>query len=322
MAGDDENATNLPPVPPTLQAPHTISTIKLPVLKKGEYDIWAMKLEHYLDPIDYPIWEVVQKRNGLVQVSTYTNGQIRVLPPKIAEEILARERKKSKKFQSLLSQLEIHGVGVSIEDAIQKFLRFFESGVKGSTASSSSTQNVAFVSSNNTNSTNEVSTTYGVSTSFGHNSQKEGSLSYIDYLMYSFFFNQSSSPQLDHEDLESKGNQESRRRDPGNTRYKARDNGRRPAKQDEHKAMVTINEEGVDWTGHAKDDTKNYALMAFNSSNSGSDTEEWESDSEEDEIMVKPKEVTKTVKPSFEKIESVNARNETVRQAENPRKKQ
>ncbi|GJU07008.1 hypothetical protein Tco_1123438 [Tanacetum coccineum] len=48
--------------------------------------------------------------------------------------------------------------------------------------------------------------------------------------------------------------------------------------------------------------------------------EEWESDSEDDEIMVKPKEVTKIVKPSFEKIESVNARNETVRQAENPRK--
>ncbi|GJZ47319.1 putative reverse transcriptase domain-containing protein [Tanacetum coccineum] len=39
--------------------------------------------------------------------------------------------------------------------------------------------------------------------------------------------------------------------------------------------------------------------------------EEWESDSKDDEIVVKPKEVTKTVKPSFKKIESVNARNET-----------
>ncbi|GJS38386.1 hypothetical protein Tco_0563429 [Tanacetum coccineum] len=48
--------------------------------------------------------------------------------------------------------------------------------------------------------------------------------------------------------------------------------------------------------------------------------EEWESNSEDDEIMVKPKEVTKTVKPSCEKIESINARNETVRQVENPRK--
>ncbi|GJQ95650.1 retrovirus-related pol polyprotein from transposon TNT 1-94 [Tanacetum coccineum] len=48
--------------------------------------------------------------------------------------------------------------------------------------------------------------------------------------------------------------------------------------------------------------------------------EEWESDSEDDEIVFKPKEVTKTVKPGFEKIEFVNARNETVRQAENLRK--
>nr|GEY55850.1 reverse transcriptase domain-containing protein [Tanacetum cinerariifolium] len=71
----------------------------------------------------------------------------------------------------------------------------------------------------------------------------------------------------------SKGNQESRRRDARNTRHKARDNGRRPAKQDKHKAMVTIDGEGVDWIGHAEDDTENYALMAFNFSNSGSDTE-------------------------------------------------
>nr|GFA71277.1 hypothetical protein [Tanacetum cinerariifolium] len=62
--------------------------------------------------------------------------------------------------------------------------------------------NVAFVSSDSTNSTNEVSTAYGVSTSFGHNSQKEGSSSYTDDLIYSFFDNQSSGPQLDHEDLE------------------------------------------------------------------------------------------------------------------------
>nr|GFC43084.1 hypothetical protein [Tanacetum cinerariifolium] len=36
--------------------------------------------------------------------------------------------------------------------------------------------------------------------------------------------------------------------------------------------MVTIDGEGVDWTGHAEDDTKDYALIAFNSSNSGSNT--------------------------------------------------
>nr|GEV46949.1 ribonuclease H-like domain-containing protein [Tanacetum cinerariifolium] len=137
-------------------------------------------------------------------------------------------------FQSLLSQLETHGAGVSTKDANQKFLRslpsswsqvslimrtkpgvntlnfndlyynlrVFESDVRGSTGSSSSSQNVAFVSSENTSSTNEVNTAYGGSTSFGNNTQKDGSSSYTDDLIYSFFANQSSSPQLDHEDLE------------------------------------------------------------------------------------------------------------------------
>ncbi|GJX42271.1 hypothetical protein Tco_0257261 [Tanacetum coccineum] len=119
------------------------------------------------------------------------------------------------RFQSLLSQLKIHGAGVSTEDANQKFLRVFESGIKGSTASSSSTQNCG-----------------------------EGSSSYTDELKYSFFANQSSGPQLDHEDLE----------------------------QEELKALVTLNGDGVDWTGHAEDKEENFALMAH--SNSGSNTED------------------------------------------------
>ncbi|GJY19177.1 hypothetical protein Tco_0390668 [Tanacetum coccineum] len=246
MAGsDDENPP--PPLPqqtPTQQAPHTVSTIKLLILKKGEYDIWAMKMEHYLSNTNYPIWEVIQKGNGPVSVSTDTNEVIKVLPPKTAEEILARERERKARttllmalpedhlakfhkmtdakemwdaiksrfgerlhkgydrFQSLLSQLEIHGAGVSTKDANQKFLRVFESDVKGSTGSSSSSQNVTFVSSESTSSINDVSTAYGVSTSSGYNSQRENSSSYTDEHMYSFFANQSSGPHLDHEDLE------------------------------------------------------------------------------------------------------------------------
>nr|GEV99919.1 hypothetical protein [Tanacetum cinerariifolium] len=343
MAGDDANATNPPPVPLTSQAPHSLSTIKLHIQKKGEYDIWAMKIEHYLGHTDYPIWEVIQKGNGPVQVSTDTNGQIRVLPPKTAEEILARERERKAKttllmaipedhlakfhkitnakemwkaiksrfggndeskkmqkyilkqqfegffisnseglhkgydrFQIPLSQLEIYGAGVSTEDANQKFLRVFESDVKGSTTLSSCTQNVAFVSSDSTNSTNEVAM---ISTRLKKFYKKTGRKLHFDAKEPVGFdktkvecFNCHNTGHFTRE-CRSKGNLKSRRRDARNTGYKARDNEKRPTKQNEHKAMVTIDKEGVDWTGHAKDDTENYALMAFNSSNSGSDTE-------------------------------------------------
>ncbi|GKE62249.1 ribonuclease H-like domain-containing protein [Tanacetum coccineum] len=180
-------------------------------------------------------------------------------------------------------------------DDLYNNLRVFESDVKGSTSSSSSTQNVVFVSSENTSSTNDVSTAYGVSTSFGHDSQRENSSSYTNEVVYSFFANQSSGSQLDHEDLElldefnleemdlkwqvamismifkkfykkigrklqfdakelvdfnktkvkcfnchktrhfarecrSRGNQDNKRRDAGNSGYKAKDNKRRPRK--------------------------------------------------------------------------------------------
>nr|GEU32757.1 hypothetical protein [Tanacetum cinerariifolium] len=170
-------------------------------------------------------------------------------------------------------------------------------------------QNVAFFSTVNTSNTNEVNTAYGISTSSGHNSQKEGSSSYTNDLIDRFkmagghdfhktkevlqktvrklHFDAKEPVGFDKSKVEcfncyntshfareckSKGNQDSRWRDAGNTGYK-RENGERSAKQDKHKAMVTIDGEGVDWTGHAEDDIADYALMAFNSSNSGSDTE-------------------------------------------------
>nr|GFB58923.1 ribonuclease H-like domain-containing protein [Tanacetum cinerariifolium] len=116
------------------------------------------------------------------------------------------------RFQTLLSQLEIQGAGISHEDANQKFLSFddlynnlrvFEHDVKGTTVSSSSnSQNVAFVSADNTSITNDVSTAYSVSSPFVLKSQMERSTSYTNEVIHSFFANQSSAPQLDCDDLE------------------------------------------------------------------------------------------------------------------------
>ncbi|GJT36496.1 hypothetical protein Tco_0926915 [Tanacetum coccineum] len=101
------------------------------------------------------------------------------------------------------SRLEINGAGVSTEmgkSEISKilpsaWLQSFENDVKDSTASSSNLQSVAFISEN-TNSTNEVSTAYGVSNTSSHNLKLEHTSS------YSLLASQSSCPQLDREDLD------------------------------------------------------------------------------------------------------------------------
>ncbi|GJY06961.1 hypothetical protein Tco_0374015 [Tanacetum coccineum] len=96
------------PQTPTQETPHTVSTIKLPILKKGQYDIWAMKMEHYLAHTDYPIWEVIQNGNGPVSITTDTQGQIKVLPPRTAEEIVARERERKGRTTLLMALPEDH----------------------------------------------------------------------------------------------------------------------------------------------------------------------------------------------------------------------
>nr|GEX22644.1 hypothetical protein [Tanacetum cinerariifolium] len=235
---------------------------------------------------------MIQNGNGFVSVKIDTNEMIKVLPPKTAEEVVARERERKARttllmalledhlakfhkmadakrdglykgydrFQTLLSQLKIHGAGVLQEDANQKFLRVFERDVKGTIASSSTTQNVAFVSADNTSSTNDVSTAYSVSSPTVSKSQKEGSSSYTDEIndddmeemdflcqlvLIRTKWNASVSIKWRHfaRDCRAKGNQDSKRRDPGYNGNKTRDNGRRPAYQDDSKALVTINGE-------------------------------------------------------------------------------
>nr|GEX96070.1 hypothetical protein [Tanacetum cinerariifolium] len=137
------------------------------------------------------------------------------------------------RFQKLISQLEIHGEVISQDNANLKLLRslptawnnialimrnkydldtlsmddlynnlkVYESEIKSQSSSSLNSQNVAFVSSDNTSSTNEtVNIAHDVSTASSKDQASTGS--YVDDVIFSFFSNKSNAPQLDNEDLE------------------------------------------------------------------------------------------------------------------------
>ncbi|GJU91716.1 hypothetical protein Tco_1304139 [Tanacetum coccineum] len=115
------------------------------------------------------------------------------------------------RLQKLIIQLKIHGernkpdIDTLSLDDLNKNQKIYEPEVKGTSRSSTNTQNVAFVSSNSTSSTNgAVNTAHGATTASTQataiNSTTIDNLS--DAVFYAFFASQSNSPQLDNEDLQ------------------------------------------------------------------------------------------------------------------------
>ncbi|GJS71985.1 hypothetical protein Tco_0704826 [Tanacetum coccineum] len=82
-----------------------ISNIKLPILKKEEYDIWAMEMEHYLEYIDNDVWK---KFKLLTRKGKAKNNMLK-------DHVEA--------IRTRFGVLEAHGAEVSTEDANHKFLR-------------------------------------------------------------------------------------------------------------------------------------------------------------------------------------------------------
>ncbi|GKF38119.1 hypothetical protein Tco_0118180, partial [Tanacetum coccineum] len=54
----------------------TMSTLKLPVLKTGDYDLWSIRMEQYLTHIYYALWEVIVNGDAHAVASTSAEGPI------------------------------------------------------------------------------------------------------------------------------------------------------------------------------------------------------------------------------------------------------
>ncbi|GJX64105.1 putative ribonuclease H-like domain-containing protein [Tanacetum coccineum] len=217
------------------------------------------------------------------------------------------------RFQKLISQLEIHDEVISPKDANLKFLRSLPSGwnthtlimrnkadldtlsmddlynnlkvyegdIKGQSSTSLNSQNVAFVSLENTSSTNKaVNTAHDVNTASSQG--QPSSPTYADDVMFSFFATQSNSPQLDNKDLEQIDTDDLEEmylkwapRNQGNR------NGDKTTRvipmETSANALVVTDGIGYNWSYQAEEGPTNFALMAYSSpglsSSSSSDTE-------------------------------------------------
>nr|GEZ04022.1 hypothetical protein [Tanacetum cinerariifolium] len=172
------------------------------------------------------------------------------------------------RFQKLIRQLKIHGDVISKEDA-------------------------------NLNTNKTVNTAHSVS---GASYKDQASTaSYADYVMFSFFFNQSNAPQLDNEDLEHidtddlkeidlkwqvamltmrvkrRGYFSKECRAPRNQENRNRDAPTRNAPVDTSTTNALVVQDGIDgydWSFQAEEELTNFALMAYTSQGSSSSDSE------------------------------------------------
>ncbi|GJW55374.1 putative ribonuclease H-like domain-containing protein [Tanacetum coccineum] len=394
--------------------PPTITAMKIPIIRKGEYDIWSMRMRQYICHTDHNLWDVIV--NGDLEEEPAPTGETSAPPaPKTAKQLAAKrnqervksilllaipdeyllkfhnvadakslweaiksrfggneESKKMQKnvlkhqfenfstasnesldkaydrFQKLISQLEVHGAPISKEDINQKFLRslppswnqialimrnkpdideididdlynnlrVYEDEMKRSSSSTSTSQNLAFLSSENTSSTNEVSTAsgdFGVSTAGGIS--QVSSTPCAHDVACSFFAQPTTSPQLENEDFQQIDEDDLEeldlrwqvamltvkvkkfiqktgrnldfikndlsRRNQGRRSYG--DNGKSDTPTNESSSHALVVQDGLgsyDWSNDFEVKPVNYALMSISSSSSSSSSDKRSSDEE------------------------------------------
>ncbi|GJR77976.1 ribonuclease H-like domain-containing protein [Tanacetum coccineum] len=222
------------------------------------------------------------------------------------------------RFQKLISQLEVHAAPVSREDINQKFLksllpswsqialimrnkpgidqtdiddlynnlRVYEDEMKRSSSSTSNSQNLAFLSSENTRSTNEVSTAsgnFGVNTAGGTNSSSQVSstlgadevidqddLEELDIRWQVAILTVRS--QVECYNCHRKWHFAKECKSGWNQGKRSGDNGRRNATTNKPSSQALVAQDslgGYDWSNDF-DEPVNYALMAISSSRSSS----------------------------------------------------
>ncbi|GJT67651.1 hypothetical protein Tco_1019131 [Tanacetum coccineum] len=47
------------PIPPT----SSVTALRIPIIKKGEYDLWSMKMRQYIAITDHILWDIITNGN-------------------------------------------------------------------------------------------------------------------------------------------------------------------------------------------------------------------------------------------------------------------
>nr|GEV02544.1 hypothetical protein [Tanacetum cinerariifolium] len=200
-------------------SPQVVSNAKLPIWNPNEFNLWKMRIEQYLLMTDYSLWEVIL--NGDSPAPTrVVEGVLQPVAPTTVEQKLTRKNELKVHGTLIMALPDKHQLKFNSHKDAKKLMKAIEKRFGGNTETTkvqktlvkqqyenfigTTTQNLAFVSSSNTDSTTDSvsapASVFAVCVKI-----PVSSLPNVDSLsnavIYSFFASQSSNLQLDNEDL-------------------------------------------------------------------------------------------------------------------------
>ncbi|GJX22752.1 ribonuclease H-like domain-containing protein [Tanacetum coccineum] len=116
-------------------------TIKLPILQPGEYDLWKMRMEQYLQCIDYTLWEIIENGNAPIVTKT-VDGKETVIPPTSVEEKAQRRAELKARSTLLMALPNEHQLKFNSYKDAKTLMQAIENRFGGNTATKKTQKNL------------------------------------------------------------------------------------------------------------------------------------------------------------------------------------
>ncbi|GJR22509.1 ribonuclease H-like domain-containing protein [Tanacetum coccineum] len=233
--------------------------MKVSIIRKGEYDIWSMRMRQYICHTDHNLWDVLSMRELVeahctnwrnicspaptMQTTGYINQKfLRSLPPSWNQIALIMRNKPD------IDEIDI--------DDLYNNLRVYEDEMKRSSSSTSTSQNLAFLSFENTSTAGRIS-------QIDEDDLEELDLRWQVAMLTVRCYN---CHRKGHFARECRSGRNQGKRSYG-------DNGRSNAPTNESSSQALVAQDGLggyDWSNDFEIEPVNYALMAISSSSSSS----------------------------------------------------
>ncbi|GKA81589.1 ribonuclease H-like domain-containing protein [Tanacetum coccineum] len=246
---------------------HMVAASKVPMLKPGEYELWRMRMEQYIQMIDYSLWEVIENGNA-PPITKVVEGVETIIAPTTAKEKAQRRLELKARSTLLMGIPNEHQLKFnSIKDA-KSLLQAIEKRFGGNAATKKTQRNLLKQQYENfTASRLEVTDGYANKRArrFLKNTERKLTVNGNETIGF-------DKSKVECYNFHKRGHFARECRAPRNQENRNKENTRRvvPVETTNSNALVSCDGSGYDWSDQAEGPT-NFALMAYFSTSSNSE---------------------------------------------------